>query len=136
MRERFTRFVAAEVDRLIDAIEPAGAAELRRSVAGPLSVAAMAHALGLEDTEPEVVLGWYDAIVAAVTASPPARPGERRGRGVRAALRGGVEPALDRDPRVVARRGGGREAGGLDARTRWSRTRPCCCSAASRRPRG
>src|SRR5919199_1730577 len=37
VRARFTETVARETDRLIDAIEPAGEAELRRTVAGPLA---------------------------------------------------------------------------------------------------
>src|SRR4051812_50181454 len=44
VRERFTGPVADETDRLIDAIEPAGRAELRRSVAGPLAAAGVMHA--------------------------------------------------------------------------------------------
>jgi cytochrome P450 len=67
VRDRFTSFVAREVDRLLDEIEPAGQAELRRSVAGPLAVAAMVEALGLVDVDPPEVLAWYDSIVAAVT---------------------------------------------------------------------
>ena len=35
VRERFTTLVEAETERLIDAIEPQGRAELRRSLAGP-----------------------------------------------------------------------------------------------------
>ena len=49
VRERFTAPVAEETERLIDAIAPAGAAELRRELAGPLAAAAATHALGLED---------------------------------------------------------------------------------------
>src|SRR5207248_9619515 len=37
VRERFTALVEAETERLIDAIEPDGRAELRRSLAGPLA---------------------------------------------------------------------------------------------------
>ena len=47
---------------------PAGAAELRRAVAGPLAVAVMAEALGLGETDPAQILAWYDGIVAAVQA--------------------------------------------------------------------
>jgi cytochrome P450 len=66
VRAGFTSFVAAETDRLIDAIEPDGQAELRRSVAGPLAVAVVAHALGLGEVDAAEVLGWYDAFVDAV----------------------------------------------------------------------
>jgi cytochrome P450 len=67
VRERFTEVVITETSRLVDVIEPAGAAELRRALAGPLAAAVVLHSLGLEDADPDEVLGWYDAIVAAVT---------------------------------------------------------------------
>jgi cytochrome P450 len=67
VRERFAEPTAIEAERLIDSFEPAGAAELRRSFAGPLAASIMARALGLEQGEVGAMLGWYDAIVAAVT---------------------------------------------------------------------
>jgi cytochrome P450 len=67
VRERFADATAAEADRLIDTFEPRGTAELRRSFAGPLAASIMAQALGLEQDEVREMLGWYDAIVAAVT---------------------------------------------------------------------
>src|SRR5918996_164888 len=67
VRARFAGLVAQETERLIDAIEPAGGAELRRSLAGPLAVAAVTRALGFENADAGAVLGWYDRIVAAVT---------------------------------------------------------------------
>src|SRR5687768_6659844 len=48
VRARFTEPVAEETDRLLDAIAPAGAAELRRELAGPLAAAIVTHALGLQ----------------------------------------------------------------------------------------
>ena len=68
VRRAFEAIVAAETDRLIDAFEPAGRAELRRELAGPLAVAAVLHSLGLGDADGAEVLGWYDRIVGAVTA--------------------------------------------------------------------
>ena len=62
--EAFTRAEAW----LVSAIQPSGAAELRRAVAGPLAVTVMAEALGLGQTDPAQVLAWYDGIVAAVQA--------------------------------------------------------------------
>ncbi len=47
VRERFTGPVREETDRLLDAIAPAGEAELRRELAGPLATAAVTLALGL-----------------------------------------------------------------------------------------
>ncbi|MBA2462298.1 MAG: cytochrome P450, partial [Actinobacteria bacterium] len=76
VRARFAGFVNAEADRVLDSIEPAGVAELRRSLAGPLSVAAMVRALGLDDEGPGEVLGWYDSIVAGVTAITTGLPAE------------------------------------------------------------
>jgi cytochrome P450 len=65
---RLERFTRAETGRLVSAIQPSGAAELRRAVAGPLAVTVMAEALGLGQTDPAQVLAWYDGIVAAVQA--------------------------------------------------------------------
>ncbi len=65
---RLASFARTETSRLVSAIEPHGAAELRRAVAGPLAVAVMAEALGLGRTEPARILATYDGIVAAVQA--------------------------------------------------------------------
>jgi cytochrome P450 len=69
---RLDTFTRAEADRLVTAIEPSGAAELRRAVAGPLAVTVMAEVLGLGHTDPAQVLAWYDGIVAAVQAEAAA----------------------------------------------------------------
>jgi len=63
---RFGEAVAAEARRLVDRLAPAGSAEVRRDLAGPLAVAVVALALELADTDPRTVLGWYDEIVGAV----------------------------------------------------------------------
>jgi cytochrome P450 len=65
---RLAAFTRAETGRLVSAIEPHGAAELRRAVAGPLAVAVMAEVLGLGQADPGTILTWYDGIVAAVQA--------------------------------------------------------------------
>jgi cytochrome P450 len=69
---RLDSFTRAEADRLVNAIQPDGEAELRRAVAGPLAVAVMAEALGLGQTDPAQILAWYDGIVAAVQAEAAA----------------------------------------------------------------
>jgi cytochrome P450 len=63
-------FTAGEADRLVDALSGPGSgrAELRRGLAGPLAVGVMKQVLGLGDTDAAVLLGWYDAIVAGVSA--------------------------------------------------------------------
>ena len=74
---RLNELTRTEADRLVNAIQPDGEAELRRAVAGPLAVAVMAEALGLGRTNPEKILAWYDGIVAAVQAEAAAdRPGQ------------------------------------------------------------
>jgi cytochrome P450 len=113
VRERFTELVEEETDRLIDAFEPAGHAELRRSLAGPLAVTVMAHALGLVESDAGDVLGWYDAIVAAVTGVTAGEPVSQEGRDAFASLHASMEPALAREPEssLVAAAAG--HAGGL-----------------------
>jgi cytochrome P450 len=109
VRERFAEVVAREVDRLLDAIEPAGRAELRRSFAGPLAAAVVTHALGLRETDIGAVLGWYDAIVAAVTEVTAGGDVPVAGREAFADLRRAIEPVLDGEPAasLLAAAGGG-----------------------------
>lgn len=64
---RLAAFIEGEAERLVGALRPAGRAELRRELAGPLAVAVVTESLGLLGTEPSTVLGWYDAIVGAVS---------------------------------------------------------------------
>jgi cytochrome P450 len=98
VRERFTGPVEAETDRLLDGIEPGGAAELRRELAGPLAATIVTHALGMQSTGTAQVLSWYDAIVASVTEITAGNgPTEAGARGF-AALRAAMEPALDAAP--------------------------------------
>ena len=98
VRERFTELVAQETERLIDAMEPAGGAELRRQLAGPLAVAVVTRALGFENADAGAVLGWYDRIVAAVTEITAGRPLSGDGRDAYAALSAAIAPALQREP--------------------------------------
>jgi cytochrome P450 len=67
VRERFAALTAEEAQQLIDDIQPAGGAELRRAFAGPLAASIVARALGLAREETGQVLAWYEAIVAAVS---------------------------------------------------------------------
>jgi cytochrome P450 len=97
VRNRFTQLVSEEVDRLIDAIEPAGEAELRRDFAGPLAAAVVTYSLGLRETDTGAVLGWYDAIVAAVTEVTAGGEVPAAGRAAFADLRAAIDPVLDRE---------------------------------------
>jgi cytochrome P450 len=114
VRERFTALVTEEAERLIEAIEPAGAAELRRRLAGPLAVAVVARALGLENADTGAVLGWYDRIVAAVTEITSGRPLSADGRDAYAALSAAIAPALQREPGDSLLAAAASEAGGLE----------------------
>jgi cytochrome P450 len=72
-RSRFTGFVEEETRRLVSALS-GGAADLRRAVAGPLSVAVVAYSLGLPPTSAATVLTWYEAISDSVTGVSAGRP--------------------------------------------------------------
>jgi cytochrome P450 len=65
--ERLPAFADAEAMRLVGAIRPAGAGDLRRELSGPLAVAVVAQALGLGDVAPAEILALYTRIVGGVT---------------------------------------------------------------------
>jgi cytochrome P450 len=65
-RSQFAGDVAAEARQLVESLAPNGRAEVRRDLAGPLAVNVVTRALDLLDATPDLVLGWYDEIVAAV----------------------------------------------------------------------
>ena len=113
---RFAQVVADETERLIDELAPAGAAELRRALAGPLAVAVVTHALGIRDADTAAVLGWYEQIVTAVTDITAGRPLGAEGRDAYAALSDAIGPALDCEPgaSLLAAAAAVGEAGGLE----------------------
>jgi cytochrome P450 len=113
VRERFSAFVEAETDRLIDGFAADGRAELRRRLAGPLAATAVVHALGIEDAHAPTVLGWYDAIVDSVSGVAAGRPVTPKGREAFAALRSSVEPNFGRDPGSSLLAAAAGEAGSL-----------------------
>jgi cytochrome P450 len=100
VRSRLAGYVAAEAGRLVAALRPLGAADLRPGLAGPLAVAVVAEALGLGETEPATVLAWYEAIVAAVSALAGAPGPEVSGSGA------GAFRMLDASLRAVIGAGG------------------------------
>ncbi len=116
VRERLGGVIEAETDRLVASMAPAGSAELRRAFAGPLAVAVMGHVLGLGDARRGKVLGWYGAIVAAVTAVTAGEPVPDAGRRAFADLRATVEPVLDdrASGSLLAAAAASEDAGGLD----------------------
>jgi cytochrome P450 len=116
--KRLAGFTRAEAERLTGEIRPAGQAELRTAVAGPLAAAVMAEALGLggPGVSPAAVLSWYRDIVAAVAALPAAAPGssatvrvgsfDALAASLRAAIAAGRAPVL-----AAAARSGGLTVG-------------------------
>ena len=93
---RFGDFVEGEAGRLVDALRPAGRAELRRELAGPLSVAVVAEALGLDRSATGQVLAWYDAIVSSVAGISAGRPPAPAGAAAFDQLRGRIEDTVGR----------------------------------------
>ena len=83
------QFARAEAARLVSGFAADGRAELRRDLAGPLAVAVVAELLGLAETDPRVILSWYDEIVGAVSALAGASGQEGSLRAGPAARNGG-----------------------------------------------
>ena len=92
VRERFASFVAAETERLIDELEPAGRGDLSAQLARPLAAAVVTHAL---EVPRERVLEWYAAIVHATTQVTRGGKVTPEARGAVAELRTAVGPADD-----------------------------------------
>ncbi len=91
VREQYTAYVEDEALRLIESIAPSGRAELRRAVAGPLAAAVVARSLGLDQTDVAKMLGWYDAMVSAVTGVAAGHPVPVTARDAFSALRESIE---------------------------------------------
>ncbi len=94
VRDQFAEATRREASRLLDALEPLGAAELRRGFAGPLAAAIVARTLGLHSGEVPSVLGFYDAIVAAVTEITAGTGSGEGGREAFAELRQRLEVVI------------------------------------------
>ncbi|HKB32005.1 MAG TPA: cytochrome P450 [Streptosporangiaceae bacterium] len=94
VRTRFAAFVAAEVDRLIAGVRPAGAAEVRGAIAGPLSVAVVADALGLAGADATVIRSWYHAFVEAISDITAGRTAQRAAADAFGMLRASVQDTL------------------------------------------
>ncbi|MGC0405431.1 cytochrome P450 [Streptomyces sp. SAI-126] len=94
VRDGFAEFIERETDRLVTALEPAGAAELRRAFAGPLAVAVVTEALGLVGAGSDTVLSWYDAIVRTVSEITAGRTADTAGHDAYAELRTAVEATV------------------------------------------
>lgn len=102
VRERFTERVESIAVDLVEGLAPAGRAEIRRDLAGPLAVRVVAAALDLADVEPATVLEWYDEIVAAVDRVSVGGEIGPEGRSAVAALERHVDATIDRGTGVLA----------------------------------
>ncbi|WP_405875376.1 MULTISPECIES: cytochrome P450 [unclassified Streptomyces] len=94
VRDGFASFIERETDRLVTALEPAGAVELRRAFAGPLAVAVVTEALGLVGTGADTVLSWYDSIVGSVSEITAGHEAGPDGAAAYAELRAAVEDTV------------------------------------------
>jgi cytochrome P450 len=98
VHDGFASSIERETDRLITALEPAGAADLRTAFAGPLAVAVVTEALGLVGTTAATVLSWYDSIVRSVSDITAGLDAGSAGAVAYAQLRAAVEATVsDRD---------------------------------------
>ena len=97
VQHRFGADVADLARDLVARFAAAGTAELRRELAGPLSVAVVADVLGLAATDADTVLGWYAAIVEAVTTSRADQPVPTEARRAMAALTEHVHAGIAAD---------------------------------------
>ncbi|MDH6553044.1 cytochrome P450 [Streptomyces sp. SAI-041] len=94
VRDGFAAFIERETGRLVTALAPAGAAELRRAFAGPLAVAVVTEALGLVEADTDTVLSWYEAIVRSVSDLTEGRQAGTAGPEAYAQLRRAVEATV------------------------------------------
>ncbi|MEV0285465.1 cytochrome P450 [Kribbella sp. NPDC050820] len=101
-RRRFTEPVQQTVDELVGAIRADGTADLRRTVAGPLSVAVVAYSLGLPPASASTVLDWYTAISDSVSGVAAGRPVTAEGSKAFAALHAHVASGLDSADSLIA----------------------------------
>ena len=116
VRRQLAPTVRAEAERLAHDLAPDGEAELRRAFAGPLAAGVVCGLLGLERSHVEQVLGWYDAIVGAVSDLSAGRPPASVAETAIGALGETLRPVLrsDGEGSLLAMAAG--HAAGLDER--------------------
>ncbi|MEZ4733461.1 MAG: cytochrome P450 [Caldilineaceae bacterium] len=98
VQTRFRQPIADHIRDLLAGFAAKGQAELRRDFAGPVAVQTMMTALGLQTVGVSAVLGWYDALVDAVTRVTAGEPVSPEGRAAFAALQDQLLPALRQSP--------------------------------------
>ena len=103
-RRRFTEPVQHTVDELMTALQVGGrrSADLRTSLAGPLSVAVVALSLGLPPASASTVLDWYTAISSSVSGISAGRPATADGAAAFAELHKHVASGIDSSDSLLA----------------------------------
>ncbi len=107
VEERFGEQVHRVAGELVARTRTLGRADLRTTVAAPLSVAVVASTLGLPEIDADTVLGWYAAIVDAVSALSAGGAPDDRAAAAMAAL--GVHIGSGAAGSLVAAAGGSLE---------------------------
>ena len=103
-RRRFTEPVQHTVDELMTALQVGGrrSADLRTSLAGPLSVAVVALSLGLPPASASTVLDWYTAISSSVSGISAGSPATADGAAAFAELHKHVASGIDSSDSLLA----------------------------------
>ncbi|MEV0792492.1 cytochrome P450 [Kribbella sp. NPDC050459] len=103
-RRRFTRSVQQTVDELMTALQdgPQRRADLRTTLAGPLSVGVVALSLGLPPASASTVLDWYTAISSSVSGISAGRPATADGAAAFAELHKHVASGIDSSDSLLA----------------------------------
>jgi len=99
-RRRFTGPVQQTVAELMSGLEPP--ADLRTTLAGPLSVAVVALSLGLPPASASTVLEWYTAISDSVSGVSAGRPVTADGAAAFAELHKHVAAGIDSADSLIA----------------------------------
>ena len=100
-RRRFIGVVEQTVDELVGALQTPSS-DLRRTVAGPLSVAVVAYSLGLPPASASTVLDWYAAISDSVTGVSAGRPVTPEGAAAFARLHAHVASGIESTDALIA----------------------------------
>ncbi|MGW5195801.1 cytochrome P450 [Kribbella sp. NPDC004138] len=103
-RRRFTGPVQQAVDELMTALQDGARrrADLRTTLAGPLSVGVVALSLGLPPASASTVLDWYTAISSSVSGISAGRPATADGAAAFAELHKHVASGIDSSDSLLA----------------------------------
>ena len=113
---RLAPTVREEAERLVVDLAHDGRAELRREFAAPLAAGVVCGLLGLDRSTVKALLGWYDAIVAAVSDLSAGRPTGPEADVAMAALADTLRPVLHSGGEESLLAMAAHDAAGLDER--------------------